>query len=402
MISYENFDLWIRSDGEQFEVRAQLGSQSASEPFPVERALSKSLRYLEGAEPDVIQRQGLDLFNALIRGRVRDLYQQARGAVGDDPAAGLRIRLRFDPGDERLRPLINIPWEILRDPFDTRNDPPALDSRRPVVRMIDTTERSPAPDDGPLQRVLLALANPRDADAGYSDLDLSRERAAVETALACIPIYPEVIARTTREALFERITDSNPQIVHFMGHSEVDPKTGDGVLILENESGAADPFPGMLFARLFSGKSAPRLVILTSCLSAVQGQLHKPFAGIAYALAAAGLPAVIAMQSELRDTSAIRFTERLYRLLAGGHPIEAAVADARKALSISTLGGLDWAAPVLFLRESSAPERHAARSEPSRLQPTEPVQFPYFGTTIKAGKAKKIVTNNNVYQGTKP
>ena len=74
----------------------------------------------------------------------------------------------------------------------------------------------------------------------------------------------------------------------------------------------------------------------------------------AEALVRAGLPAVIAHQCPLPDTSAVLFAAEFYRALADGLPVDAAVCEGRKAL-LSELGTsrwdrVDWAAPVLFMR----------------------------------------------------
>jgi hypothetical protein len=377
MISYENFDLRIRSDGDRFVVSAQRGAQVATEPFEIDRTIPWDLWKLECAPAEVTSQRGTALFDALIHGRVRDLYQQGRGHAQGEAAAGLRLRLIFDPRDERLRPLIQLPWEILRDGSADGNELPALDSARPVVRMIDSVEHALTAASGPLQRVLLALANP----AGSTPLHLDRELAAITDALGRISIKPEVRERTTRFSLYEAIADSDAQIVHFMGHSDLDPATGEGVLLLQDESGGEDRLPGKTFASFFTGKAAPRLVILTSCLSAVAGR-QQPFAGIAFALVAAGLPAVIAMQSEIRDSNAIRFTERLYRRIAAGDAVEVAVADARKALSINRIRTLDWAAPVLFMREPPALIVHPSRdAEPARPQTVPSAHLPIMNIT---------------------
>jgi hypothetical protein len=376
MISYENFDLRIRSDGDRFVVSAQRGAQVATEPFEIDRTIPWDLWKLECAPAEVTSQRGAALFDALIHGRVRDLYQQGRGHAQGEAAAGLRLRLIFDPRDERLRPLIQLPWEILRDGSADGNEFPALDSARPVVRMIDSVEHPLTAASGPLQRVLLALANP----AGSMPLQLDRELAAIETALARISIKPEVRERTTRFSLYEAIADSDAQIVHFMGHSDLDPATGEGVLLLQDEGGGEDRLPGKTFASFFTGKAAPRLVILTSCLSAVASR-QQPFAGIAFALVAAGLPAVIAMQAEIRDSNAIRFTDRR---IAAGVAVEVAVADARKALSINRIRTLDWAAPVLFTREPPALIVHPTLDPaPSRPQAVPAAHLPIMN--IKTG-----------------
>lgn len=375
MVSYEDLDLRIRSDGNQFVVHAQRGSQQATERLELDLALCKGLRVLEGLEPERVRRQGETLFKALIHARVRDLYHQGRGYAGRDADAGLRIRLLFDPSDRRLRPLIDLPWELLREPGDA-NNLPALDSRRPIVRVIDATEPSLRPSPGKLERVLLVLASPEDDDP----LDLQRELDAVKQTLARLAIRPVVVKHATRDALYDAIADGKPQIVHFMGHSDVDPDSGEGVLLLESPAQGEDRLTGSELARFFVDGAAPRLVILNSCLSGAQGHAEEPFAGIAFALAATGLPAVIAMQSEVLDESAIRFTERLYRHLASDHTIEAAVADARRALSISRLGTLDWAAPVLFTRHTpvaAATPEQSEQDTPSNQENT----FPSFHWT---------------------
>jgi hypothetical protein len=323
MISYENFDLRIQADGDRFVVSAGRGPQAAKEPFELDSSLWWDLGELRKLGPGVLRERGSALFNALIRGRVRDLYQQVRGQIGGDPNKGVRIRILLDSHDARLRPIARLPWEIVFDQTADAGHLPALDSRCPIVRTIDNVEQPVIPTPGPLERVLLALASP----AGSVYLDLDRDCAGVKTALGRIAIRPAIVRHTTRTRLLETICDDAPQVVHFMGHGRFDTGSGEGVLLLEDESGNEDPLQASTLATFFAGRSTPRLVILASCLSAEPGPdpAVGPFAGVAAALVAAGLPAVIAMQSNVRDRSAIQFTERLYRRIVHGDPIEAAV-----------------------------------------------------------------------------
>jgi tetratricopeptide (TPR) repeat protein len=348
MISYEDFDLRLRADGNGFMVSASSRSSVASEPLEIDLSRSWGLEELEKCGPDEIRQRGADLFDALIRGRIRDLYQRARGRNGGDSAAGLRIRIQFDPRDKRLRPLIRLPWEIVFDRTADVGNLLAFDRRRPVVRVIDSIEQAPDPASGPVDRVLLALSNPTDSEW----LDVDREAAEVKAALAGVGLSPLVLVKATRSSLFETISDFEPQVVHLMGHGMFDEMAGEGALLLDDEFGLEDCLLASSLAASFVGKPMPRLVILSACLTAHSGRGHDrgPFASMAVALAAAGLPAVIAMQSEVFDRNAIQFTSRLYRRLVRGDPIEAAVAEARSAIGVGRLGALDWAAPVLFVR----------------------------------------------------
>jgi CHAT domain len=380
MISYEDFDLRLRADGEGFVVSVLWGSQSATEPLELDLSGSWDLWQLAPRRPrkarepgpapcddalipgtarDLVwqgrggaggdaRELGSALFDALIRGRVRDLYQQARGSAGGDAGKGLRVRILLDARDGRLRPLLRLPWEILFDRAADSGNLPALDPRRPIVRVIDSIEQTLVPVPGPLRHVLLVLANPRTSVL----LDIESECAAVEQALERIPIRPAVLRQATRSRLLESICDGEHQVVHFMGHGALDPAIGEGVIALEDEHREQDLLPASTLASFFAGRPMPRLVVLASCHSAEPGldPSFGPFASVAAALVAAGLPAVVAMQTAVRDRSAIRFTERLYRRMVLGDPIEAAVSHARNALRAGQPEMLDWAVPVLFVR----------------------------------------------------
>jgi hypothetical protein len=393
MISYEDFNLRIRVDGNRFEVSAQRGLQSVREPFELDLSRSWDLGQLEERGPGEIKDLGSALFDALIRGRVRDLYQQGCGGAGGDAAKGLRIRILLDSRDERLRPLLRLPWEILFDRSADACNLPALDPRRPIVRTIDSIEQTLPSPPGPLRSVLLALSDPYNSVRNPRNpvcLDLDRECAGVEEALGRIPIRPKILRSTTRSSLLESISDGENQIVHFMGHGVFRPAIGEGELLLENERSGRDFLPASTFASFFAGKPMPRLVVLASCHSAEPGRdpAFGPFASVAASLVASGLPAVIAMQTAVRDRSAIRFTQRLYRRLAKGDPVEAAVAEARIALCSEKPETFDWAVPVLFVRgqigeiaELTNPELPEPGQRPVAKSPEES-PLPARSTTI--------------------
>ncbi len=364
-VIYEDFDLRLQTKGEGLAVFARRGSQTAWEPFKLEPLLSFEIADLELRGREAVVQSGTALFDALIQGTVRSLYQQARGSIGSDPDKGIRIRIHIDARDERLRPLVRLPWEIVFDSAANMNQFLAIDGRRAVVRTVDSTEPPLAPAAGPLERVLVASANPN----GSEPLALDRECEKVKEALLRNQVRPTIVRRAARLPLHQWICDSQPQIVHFMGHGDLDPDRGEGVLILENGNGEEDALDASTFASFFAGRAAPQLVILTSCLTAVPGRERNfgAFSSIAAALVAAGLPAVIAMQSEIRDGNAILFTERLYRALMRRSPVESietAVTEARVAVHLADRITLDWAAPVLFVRGEESPRIQVPIAKP--------------------------------------
>jgi hypothetical protein len=381
MINYQNLDLRIQADGAAYAVHAQLGSQNAVERFDPEPWPSWNFGALERKGPDEIKRCGSALFQSLIRGKVRDLYQQGRGEAGADAARGLRIRILIDLRDSRLRSFLNVPWELLYDVGADANPLLALDSRRAIVRMIDSNEPHVAPAAGDLKRVLLVSANP----VGTDRLQLGLELARAEEALNRNSLRPDVLRGATRSTLHDRIQDIVPQIVHFMGHGSFDTLYDEGALVLTGSEGKLDLLRASTLAGFFAGIPTPRLVILNACLTAAtEPQSHSTFAAfasIAAALSATGLPAVIAMQSTIRDSSAIRFTDRLYSALVRNAPIEAALSQARSAISALDRSMLDWAVPVLYLRtHGGGPLLNAARSAPPAVSPTQ--SQPVNSTTV--------------------
>ncbi len=348
MISYEDLDLRVRADGDGFLVEARRGLQTASEPLLLDLSQSWDLWRPKERTPQEAERVGAALFDALIQGRVRDLYQQGRGGLGGNSGKGLRIRILLDPRDERLWRILRLPWESLFDRSMDAGKRLALNPMCPVVRTLDSIEQTLPPEPEPLREVLLVSAKPE----GTGWIEPDSECTHVQEALARIPIRPRVLRRATYPDLLDSVSDYRPQIFHFMGHGDFDSELGEGVLLLEDIDTGIRALPASDLAQLFCGRPMPRLVILTACHSAGMGcdPSWGPFAGVAASLVALGLPAVIAMQAVVQDRSASRFTERLYRRLADGDPVEAAVVNARQALQGEWACSLDWAVPVLFVR----------------------------------------------------
>jgi hypothetical protein len=74
--------------------------------------------------------------------------------------------------------------------------------------------------------------------------------------------------------------------------------------------------------------------------------------GVAPALVAAGLPAVVANQYPVLDGAATAFAREFYGALAGGRALGDAAREARVAVGRDVgAAGLDGAVPVLFARD---------------------------------------------------
>ena len=76
------------------------------------------------------------------------------------------------------------------------------------------------------------------------------------------------------------------------------------------------------------------------------------FSSTASILVRRGIPAVVAMQYPVTDRAAVEFARSFYESLADGLPVDASVAEARKAVSFAIADTAEWGTPVLFMRTS--------------------------------------------------
>jgi hypothetical protein len=369
---YEDFILRIVADGPQFTVLARSrrgqanhslhldGLEVSRSPEPIAGTEATDRLEQEGAGRDLLPRGGVAatdlgetgarLFSAVFAGPVRELFDQTVGELAGKPGRGLRIRVRLDPREVRIRRLYDLPWELLF--CSSTGVFLSLDRCTPVVRSLDTLKPGrPLPLATPL-RVAIAMANP----AGTEPLDLAEERRRIEGVFRDHGgIAVRFLESANRKSLRRLLREESFHVVHFMGHGRFDEVPGSGALLLEAPGGGADPLAGDTFASFFLGREHPLLVILNACRTAQSSSRPdaNPFAGVASALVLGGMPAVLAMRSSIADSAAVEVADELYRWLALGDPVEAAVSEVRLALSAAGSGARDWANPALFLGQEA-------------------------------------------------
>ena len=291
---------------------------------------------------------GERLFEELFTGQVRSLLDQSLGMLQGAPDRGLRIKLKVDPGDEALASLGSLPWELLRR-RDTE-DYLCLSRHSPLVRYLDVprpVRRRPLPKP---MRVLVAIASPADLPPLkllQEEENLRRIRQGLEAGVEF-----QVIERATAAKIRTELLRRSYHALHFMGHGDFDPSSGEGLLFFETEGGKSEPTSGRALATKLKDFSGLSLVFLNACNTAQHSrrESHSPFAGVATALVLGGLPAVVAMQAPIADDAAICFSQTLYQRLAKGEPLDLAMTEARQSLHSADPTSAQWATPVLYLR----------------------------------------------------
>jgi CHAT domain-containing protein len=135
-------------------------------------------------------------------------------------------------------------------------------------------------------------------------------------------------------------------VLHYIGHGVYDRDSGNSMLVLEDEDGDTHAISAAQLQYLLRDTTV-RLTMLNACMTA-RGAAGR---SIASELMRAGLSATLAMQFAISEISATIFAGEFYRTLADGWPVDAAVAEGRKAVMFATdLHAMDWGIPALFMR----------------------------------------------------
>lgn len=177
-------------------------------------------------------------------------------------------------------------------------------------------------------------------------------RSQVRDVLRSLPVVVEDLHQNTTESTMDalhRRLDQEPiiDILDYYGHGTLTAK--GPALLLENAQGGHDP---VIASRLAALPNLPPLIVLHACQSAQLG-IDEPLVGIAAALSAAGVRAVLAMQLTARMMAATYgIAPTFYQELAAGKSVQQAVATIRQKLYTGEQDGASWYVPVLYLRQA--------------------------------------------------
>lgn len=358
--AYETLDLLIEENGDRYVARivnspvGQAKTTFAS-PFTPDE-LHAFFARVAGREPtsgstltpkQLVEQMGTRLFDAAFNGEVLTSYRRSRDAA-ERQDKGLRVRLRLNDVPE----LADLPWEYLYD--SSRRAYLALSKETPIVRYLELPEPvEPLAAPAPLQ-LLAVLASPEDRDALDVEGEWTRMQDALKDLIAQNKIRLTRLQPPTLDALRAQLRQDNYHILHFIGHGDFDETNQQGILVFEtdarqpHEHGDARRVNEDTVAILLQDARQLRVVVLNACQGA-QTSTKNPFAGTAPRLVQAGVPAVLAMQYAITDRAALDFSSELYRTLADGYPIDAAMNEARRAV-YSNGNPVEWGTPVLFMR----------------------------------------------------
>ena len=298
---------------------------------------------------------GGGLFDALLNDNLKSLYDQSH-LITRQRSQGLRLKLRVQS------PLLaTLPWELL---YDARFDAFLCTSRQlSIVRYVALPRPVQLLATRPPLNVLGVVSAPKN----LPPLAVDREKQQLEEALR--PLLANGLATLTWlaqpnwRALLRAMRQGPWHVLHYVGHSGFDKATDDGYLSLEDKDGKEERLTAGQLGTLLADHGALRLVVLNSCQGARIGQ--DIYASTATTLVQRGIPAVIGMQYDISDNAALEFALTFYETLAENVPIETALAEARKAISLGVDESAEWGTAVFYT--------HAPQSILFDMQTTPPV-----------------------------
>lgn len=296
-----------------------------------------------GASADDLRRFGESLFSALFRDKVLALFFLSVGRLAQGQQLRIQFRLALDNPD--LLRIHALPWELLYSVQAGKFL--ALDRRFSIVRHIEVPQPERPISYRPPLRILCVASQPQ----GYETLKVHEELAWIEKAWARpwrkVKIY--ALRHASLAEMHAALLGHGVHLLHFLGHGEYDPISGEGMLLFEDEMGEPRRVTGEELAEQVADHPGLRGVFLNACWTAKAG-LGSPFAGVATALVRAGVPAVLGMQFEISDPAAREFSRAVYQGLAAGESVDAAVVEGRLAVRRRAPQTFEWATPALFLR----------------------------------------------------
>jgi CHAT domain len=305
----------------------------------------RTLRALDGRGGELptgkeLRALGRDLFETLLPGDVRRLYDVAR-SLQPDRVLDVVFTSMIDWVADK-------PWELAYDPG--RREFLATASVNFVRNVFTAVPADATRRRGGRLRILVASARPH----GTAPVSTRKETADLRRAFRTLTdeglADVEVLQKATPGRLQRRLADGGVDVFHFVGHGDFDEETREGSVLLQDERGRPRPV-GFDLLRQIVVRRGLRLVFLNACETGRGGRVDWN-RGVAPALVAAGVPAVVANQYAVLDSAATAFARDFYAQLARGRSLGDAAREARVAVGrdVST-GTIDWAVPVLFARD---------------------------------------------------
>ena len=311
------------------------------------------------------------------------------------------LRVELDIDEQGMPEIAALPWEFTCVPARANLGTIWLGT---VPDLVFSRRRSQWIAADPIQlqkdeklRIALAISAPPDlSSVAYEPVQEALEKLALELGdrVELLPILKSANPETVDAVLAKK-----PHIFHFIGHgrlvNENNREIGQ-IAFVDPEFEEAMWVDADYFSELFN-QHRPGVVMLQACeggtLSASQA-----FVGVASRVVQQNIPVVVAMQYEVTNSTACRFSRRFYQQLVQGDPVDISAQYGRRAIAFgpTQYRKRDFATPVIFMRVRDgylfSHQEVEAESEQSTDQPIGknnapiPANLPRSGVVAFVGR----------------
>ncbi|MAT95702.1 MAG: hypothetical protein CL608_00930 [Anaerolineaceae bacterium] len=339
-------------------------------------ALVQKANEKEWNSDDQVKVLGEALFNALFEPTLRQDFVGLYNQVVHTEGKLLRIELDID--EKALPDVAALPWEFMRLPAAANlgtlwigSAPDLIFSRRRSQWFVPNPIQLNA---GEKLRIAIAVSAPADLGAVEYENVIQGLEKLQEKQPDKFELLP-VLTDTNAEKL-DGLLAQDPHILHFIGHGklvEANGKVEGQIAFVDDMLGDAMWVDADFFADLLN-THRPGIVLLQACEGA-QTSSSEAFVGVASRVVQQNIPVVVAMQYEVSNMTAVRFSLKFYQEVAAGSPVDRAAQNGRRAIGLATqYKRRDFATPVLFMRVEDGHlfEREGEPANENGNQPNAP------------------------------
>lgn len=275
----------------------------------------------------------------------------ASDAIAQSDGEALQVRLFLD---ETAAELHALRWETLHfgeSPLFQGND-------RWFSRFVNSGfDSGPAKRSRDQLKALVVIASPKqlanpDVKSEKKPIPVEEEKQrALRFLEGIVGEAPEVLdsgGKASMTGIIDQL-QRGFDIVYIICHGSL--RAGVPRLMLETNDGSADFVPAKDLIESIRGLSTPpALIVLASCQSAGTGDTEDALSALGPQLAAAGVPAVVAMLGKVDILTVAEFMPRFFAELKRDGQVDRAMAVARGEIARKFN---DYWMPALFLRNES-------------------------------------------------
>jgi hypothetical protein len=265
------------------------------------------------------------------------------------------LRIELDVDERSLPHIAALPWEFMRLPTEANlgslwlaTAPNLIFSRRRAQWFVPRPiQLSP----GEKLRIAMVVSAPE----GLGPIEYKMEWQGLERLAEKMPDQVELLPLVEKAAphAVDTILAAKPHIFHFVGHARMNDESGQSVgQIALIDDLFDDPiwYEADRFSELFN-RHRPGVILLQACEGAALSAAQA-FVGVASRVVQQNIPVVVAMQYEVSNSTAVRFSHKFYERLALLEPVDQAAQEGRRSISLGPIGysKRDFATPVIFMR----------------------------------------------------